>query len=335
MEYICAAANSLDPYSTYLTPDQLNEVYSQIEGNFVGLGVELKAQDGGLTIVRVIPNSPAKRAHILDGERIVAVNGQSVSSLSADRAANMLQGPSESTVELTVVALDGQSRRLTLRRERVEVPSVDEIRILPGTPGVAYVKLVCFQKTTFRDLESALWTLHRDGMRSLVVDLRGNPGGLLVAAVEAADLFIDQGVIVSTHGRSAQEDFTYTAREPGTWHMPLVVLIDQDSASAAEIFAGAIRDHRRGSIIGRRSYGKGSVQGIFPLSTGSAGVRLTTAKFYSPNGYPYSGVGVDPDIVVHQVAKPIAGAYRAALDPRQDPVLAAALQALQQPLVRR
>ena len=239
----------------------------------------------------------------------MAVNGQSVSSLSADRAANMLQGPSESTVELTVVALDGQSRRLTLRRERVEVPSVDEIRILPGTPGVAYVKLVCFQKTTFRDLESALWTLHRDGMRSLVVDLRGNPGGLLVAAVEAADLFIDQGVIVSTHGRSAQEDFTYTraSRAPGIcrwWSSSIRTAQRRRDLRRGHPRPPPRLDHRPAELRKRIR------PGHLPIEHGHAGVRLTTAKFYSPNGYPYSGVGVDPDIVVHQVAKPIAGAYR-------------------------
>ncbi len=119
-------------------------------------------------------------------------------------------------------------------------------------------------------------------MKSLVIDLRGNPGGLLVSAVEVVDRFVDHGVIVSTRGRSAQEDFTYSAHEQGKWRMPLVVMIDQDSASAAEIFAGAIRDHHRGTIVGVRSFGKGSVQGIFPLEDSNAGVRLTTAKFYSP-----------------------------------------------------
>ena len=133
-------------------------------------------------------------------------------------------------------------------------------------------------------------------MKSLVIDVRGNPGGLLVSAVEVADRFVDRGVIVSTRGRSAQEDFTYSAHEQGKWQMPLVVIIDQDSASAAEIFAGAIRDHHRGTIVGVRSFGKGSVQGIFPLDESNAGVRLTTAKFYSPNGRPYSRVGVEPDI---------------------------------------
>jgi carboxyl-terminal processing protease len=213
------------------------------------------------------------------------------------------------------VAAPGQSQRqVNVRRRRVEVPSIDQVHIVDSQNGIGYFKLTCFQKTTARDLDTALWKLHRDGMRSLVLDLRGNPGGLLTAAVELVDKFVERGTIVSTRGRIAQEDITYSAHDQGKWRMPLVVLIDQDSASAAEIFAGAIRDHHRGTIVGVRSFGKGSVQGIFPLDESNAGMRLTTAKFYSPNGKPYSGIGVEPDVRVQNVsdrdrvvAKPIDG----------------------------
>ena len=147
---------------------------------------------------------------------------------------------------------------------------------------MAYVRIPAFQKTTAADLEDALWDLHRQGMRSLIIDLRGNPGGLLTASVEVADKFIADGGIVSTRGRSEQENFNYRAHRPGTWRVPLVVLIDGDSASASEIFAGAIKDSGRGKIVGTRSYGKGSVQGIFPLGTNGAGARLTTATLLLP-----------------------------------------------------
>jgi carboxyl-terminal processing protease len=326
LEYLCGATNSLDPYSAYLTPDQLNEVYSQIEGNFVGLGIELKAQEGALVIVRVITGSPAERAGVRSGDRILAVDGRSTADLSTDRAANLLQGAEGTQVTLTLAGAGESPRRLSVRRQRVDVPSVDQVQMLDPQQGIAYLKLTCFQKTTKRDLENALWNLHRQGMRSLVMDLRGNPGGLLVTAVEVADLFLDRGVIVSTHGRSTQEDFTYSAREEGTWRVPLVVIIDQDSASAAEIFAGAIRDHRRGTTVGLRSFGKGSVQGIFPLESFDSGVRLTTAKFYSPNGRPYSRVGVEPDVAVHQAARPVDGV----LSVKDDTMLTAALDAARQ-----
>jgi carboxyl-terminal processing protease len=184
----------------------------------------------------------------------------------------------------------------------VEVPSIEHPRILDPPSGTAYFKLAAFQKTTALDLDRALWQLHRSGMKSLIIDLRGNPGGLLTASVEAADRFLEAGTIVSTKGRNPQEDFTYTAQRPGTWNLPLVVLIDGESASASEIFAGAMRDHNRATIIGERSYGKGSVQGIFPVNIGGTGIRLTTAKFYSPRGQGYSKVGVEPHLEVHNTA---------------------------------
>jgi len=307
LEYLCGATNTLDHYSTYLTPDQLGEVYAQIDGNFVGLGIELKARSGQLEIVRVITGSPAEESGIRRGDRIIAVDGQSTLDLSTDKAANMLQGAEGTSVRLVLVSPSGQTRRIEVNRRRVDVPSVDKVRIIDRRNGIAYMQLACFQKTTCRDVDAALWKLHRDGMRSLIVDLRGNPGGLLVTAVEVVDKFVSRGIIVSTRGRNIQEDFTYSAHEEGTWRVPLVVLIDEESASAAEIFAGAIRDHRRGTIIGTRSYGKGSVQGIFPLAPGTAGIRLTTAKFYSPAGHPFSRVGVEPDMKVREVSKPVDG----------------------------
>jgi len=326
LEYLCGATNALDPYSTYLTADQLNEVYAQIDGNFVGLGIELRTQGGVLSITRVIPGSPAEQSGIRAGDRIVSVDGRATRDVSSDQAANMLQGVEGSVVKLGVVTPGESPRQLSIRRRRVDVPSVDQVGILDAQRGIGYLKLACFQKTTSRDLDAALWKLHRQGMKSLVVDLRGNPGGLLISSVEAADKFIERGIIVSTRGRNSQEDVTYSAHADGTWQVPLVVLIDQNSASAAEIFAGAIRDHHRGTVVGARSYGKGSVQGIFPLDIANAGVRLTTAKFYSPSGRPYTGVGVEPDVVVQITARPIDGQLpaRTADD---DTMLGAALQA--------
>jgi carboxyl-terminal processing protease len=334
LEYLCGTTNSLDLYSTYLTPDQLTDVFAQIEGNFVGLGVELKASDGSLLIVRVIPGSPAERGGIRADDRITTVDGRSTHDLTTDQAANLLQGEVGSVAELTVVTPGQAPRRVSIPREHVEVPSVDDVGLLDPRLGIGYLHLVCFQKTTCHDLDVALRRLHEQGMRAVIVDLRDNPGGLLVTAVEAADRFLEQGVIVSTRGRSVHEDFTYSAHRGGSWRVPLVVLIDHDSASAAEIFAGAIRHHRRGTVVGTRSYGKGSVQSIFHLSATNGGLRLTTSKFYSPGGQPYGRVGVEPDILVHEVARPIDGSDELAANDEDDQ-LAAALQAAERLVQQR
>jgi carboxyl-terminal processing protease len=314
LEFTAAAAGGLDHYSAFLTADQLRDIYSQIEGNFVGLGVELKAENGALLIVRTIPRSPAEKAGILAGDLIVAVDGQATDSLSTDEAAAMLTGVEGSIVGVRVVTSGQPPRELAIRRAHIDVPSLEDVRILEPSTGVAYVRIPAFQKTTATDLETALWDLHRQGMRSLIVDLRGNPGGLLTASVEVADKFIAEGAIVSTRGRSEQENFNYRAHRPGTWRVPLVVLIDGDSASASEIFAGAIKDSGRGKIVGTRSYGKGSVQGIFPLGTSGAGARITTASFFSPLGNPISKVGITPDVDARRATLVAAGGQSATVE---------------------
>ncbi|MHC2069939.1 S41 family peptidase [Bremerella sp. T1] len=332
LEFACGTAASLDPYTSFLTQDQLTEVYSQIEGNFVGLGVELKADAGNLLIVHAIDGSPAHQSGIRSGDRIIAVDGHLTEVITTDKAADMLKGPIGSSVRVTIVSPNQPARDVMVRRDRVEVPSVDNIHIMDQESKIGYLKITSFQKNTPADLSQAMWKLHRDGMQALVIDLRGNPGGLLTAAVDMVDLFVEQGTIVSTRGRNAREDFDYTAHMPGTWRVPLVVLIDSNSASASEIFAGAIRDHGRGTVVGQRSYGKGSVQGIFPLATGGAGLRLTTAKFYSPHGRAISRNGVTPDINVRVAGKPDLTELKAAVDAasKNDPVMDAGVVAAKQ-----
>ena len=327
LEFVTAAANGLDNYSSYLTADQLREVYSQIEGNFVGLGVELKADNGALLIVHVIPGSPAERAGILAEDRIVAVDGKSTAEMSTDEAASMLTGTEGSWVRVSVYTPGKHPRVLNVRREHVEVPSLEDVKIIDADYNIAYVRIPTFQKTTSRDLEAALWDLHRKGMKSLILDLRGNPGGLLTSSVEVADKFLTQGNIVSTRGRSPQEDFNYQAHYGGTWRVPLVVLIDGDSASASEIFAAAIKDNKRGLIVGETSFGKGSVQGIFPLGYAGAGIRLTTAKFYSPLNEPISNRGVEPDERPHFVARPVGANLGSLSKSRDDEILQRGLEA--------
>lgn len=332
MEMTAAAVGGLDEYSSFLTTGQLDELYAQIEGNFVGLGVELKGADDGLLVVHVIPGSPAERASLRSGDHIVGVGGRSIGGMGVDEAAQLLQGPEGSSVTLAVARGGAIARAMTVRREHVEVPSIEDVRVLDPTTGVAYLKLTSFQKTTAADLEAALHRLDTAGMRSLVIDLRGNPGGLLSAAVDVSDLFLDRGLVVATRGRCPDEDFNWSAGRSGTWRVPLVLVIDGDSASSSEIFAGAMRDHARATIVGTRSYGKGSIQGIFPLETAGVGLRLTTAKFFSPNGRPYSNVGVEPDLVVHTAARPIDGDVAgSAADPFLTTAVSAARQSMSRP----
>ena len=329
MEMTAAAIGGLDEYSAFLTNGQLDDLYAQIEGNFVGLGVELKSAEDGLLVVHVIPGSPAERAGIRPSDHLVGVGGRSLGGMSVDEAAQLLQGPEGSVVTLAILRAPSPARAVTVRREHVEVPSVEDVRMLDPATGVAALKLTSFQKTTAADLESALRRLDAAGMRSLVIDLRGNPGGLLSSAVDVADLFLERGLVVATRGRSPEEDFNYSASRPGTWRMPLVVVIDGDSASSSEIFAGAMRDHARATLVGTRTYGKGSIQGIFPLEVGGVGMRLTTAKFFSPKGLPYSRVGVDPDLQVQSVARPADGVFVAqAADPFMDAALEVARRSI-------
>ncbi len=301
-EFVCGAISALDPYSAFMSSNQYSETMSQIEGNFVGLGVELRTHQDHLEIVSVIPGGSAGQGGIVKGDKIIAVDNREVEAIGSERAADMMRGPEGTFVAISVDRGQGP-QTVQLERRRVEIPSVDQVGIVDKTSGVGYIRLTNFQKTTARDFDAALWKLHRDGMRALIVDVRGNPGGLLSASVEVADRFVGSGIIVSTRGRNPMEDFTHRANMASTWRVPLVVLVDENSASASEIFAAAIRDHHRGTIVGHQSYGKGSVQGIFPLNVSGGGVRLTTAKFYSPTGQPINQVGVKADILVHETAK--------------------------------
>jgi carboxyl-terminal processing protease len=330
LEFLSGAVSTLDTYTRLLSPDQLDDMFSNIEGNFVGLGVELQPDGDELNILSVIPGGPAMEAGVLAGERIVSVDGVSGKDAGTNRIADLLRGPELSTVRVAISNRNGEVRELVIPRRRVDVPSVENDHFVDVESGVAYLRITNFQKSTSSDVEEKLWKLHRQGMKHLVVDLRGNPGGLLSSAVELADRFLADGRIVTTRGRNVRENFDYTAHRQNTWSVPLAVLIDGDSASASEIFAGAIADNGRGAIVGQTSYGKGSVQGIFKMQTAKFGLCMTTAKFFSPSGREISRNGVEPTI-------PVSSRYIAArpsLDDGhlytdgEDQVLQAAVQSL-------
>jgi carboxyl-terminal processing protease len=299
MEYIFGSCNALDDYSGFLTSDRLSDLYSNIDGEFVGLGVEMKAVSRkGMLLVNVLPDSPASSGGLRPGDHIVEIAGTDVRNHSIDEAANMLRGPVASRVRLRInrESTDREWDTVLIRRS-VQVKSIPKAEIVDREFGIGYIKLTGFQKSTAMELDEALTKLRGRGMKALILDLRGNPGGLLTAAVEVLDRFMDAGVLVSTKGRTTDQNWTYRARRSGTHNVSLALLTDGDSASASEIVAGAIRDHRRGKIIGRQTFGKWSVQSIFNVGNGT-GLRLTTAKFYSPNGDSLGKIGIKPDYVV-------------------------------------
>ncbi|MEZ6135399.1 MAG: S41 family peptidase [Pirellulaceae bacterium] len=298
MQFVFGAVGLLDPYSSFLSSAELNEVESQIEGNFVGLGIALQPHEAPLRILNVIPGGPAIEAGLESGDLILEIGSVNCEDVGAERAADLLRGPEQSHVRLLVKKANGSLVDQVVARRRVEVPSIENVHMADPSAGVAYLKISSFQKTTADELDDALWKLHHQGMQSLILDLRGNPGGWLDASVAVADRFLAEGGIVSTRGKNGIENQNYTANRSGTWQVPLVVLIDDQSASASEILAGAIRDNRRGTLVGETSFGKGSVQGLFHTKSLGSGIRLTVSKFYSPSGRAISEQGVQPNIIV-------------------------------------
>ncbi|GEM_PF-343375 len=303
-EFASSAISALDTYSNYLSPGQFEDLTSQIRGNFVGIGVELRSKDDCLEIVKVIPGGPADQARIRGGDKLLAVNGQKVVDIGGDQAADLLKGGDGSQLTVVVQTPDDKQYRLRMQRRQIDIPSVETAKIIDKESGIAYLKLANFQKNTVQEFDNAMQTLNQNGMKALVLDLRDNPGGVLDVSVTIANRFLNGGVIVSTKGRNPLENAVHPATSTyQTWNTPLVVLINENSASASEILAAAIADHKRGAIVGQKSFGKGSVQGIFPLSSGRGGVRLTTAKYYSPNGRKVDLQGVSPDFNVQVTAK--------------------------------
>lgn len=301
-EFLCAAVCSLDAYSAHLTPIQVEDVFSMIDGRFVGIGVELKNDDPA-RVVRVVPNSPASESGVEAGDEIVAVDGEATEGLTGAEIGALLQGEIGQRATLTLRSPnDGKLRRVVATRRPIDVPSVENVRLLDVPGNVGYFKVTCFQKTTATEMIAAIDELSRRQMASLVVDLRQNPGGLLQEAIDVSDLFLDSGTIVRTRGRGG--DCSYSANRTSFCSTPLVILIDENSASASEIFAGAMKENGRAVVVGTQSYGKGTVQAIVQLSCATqtkkpiAGLRLTTERFYSPNGLAYGGVGVLPHVRV-------------------------------------
>lgn len=301
LEYLFGGCNSLDDYSSYLSPGKLRDLMNNIEGEFVGLGIEMRAEEEkGLLLVNVLDESPALEGGLEAGDYVISIDNKDCRKLSTDESAGLLTGKSGSKVELSWLRGDEQKEMNGLfTRRAVKVKSIPISFMADKAQGIGYFKMSGFQKSSAAELDETLQKLSRQGMKSVIWDLRGNPGGLLTAAVEVLDRFIEDGVLVSTRGRISDQNWKYTAHRIGTLDIPLVVLVDGNSASASEIVSGCIRDHKRGVLVGRKTYGKWSVQSIFPISS-KTGLRLSTAKFYSPKGHWYGKIGVEPDYEVEK-----------------------------------
>ena len=248
-------------------------------------------------LVNVLLDSPAERGGLQPDDYIVAIDGQDCRDFSTDDAARLLRGSGGSQVELTFESPAGTEKSTTFTRQRVQIRSITRTVMLDETRGIGYIRMEGFQNNTAEELDEALRTLERKGMKALIWDLRGNPGGLLETAAAVIERFIDRGVLVSTEGRAPEQSQVFKAHGNNVRHYPLTLLVDENSASASEIVAGAIKDHHRGTIVGRKTYGKWSVQSIIHLP-GETGLKLTTAKFYSPAHGNYAGKGLAPDVVV-------------------------------------
>ena len=273
-----------DPHSLYLSEARLARLNEQTSGSYVGLGLRFDARDGWLTVIAPLQGSPAERAGIGTGDRILEIDGQSTRGLTPDEASNMLRGRPGTTARLVVErAVDGQTLRLSLPRLAIHVGTVRRSTVLSDSIG--YVDLNVFGDSSAAEIARSVDSLRARGITGLVVDLRRNPGGLLPQGVAVADLFLDQGVkILDMRGRTPESNVEYRDGAPQRWDgLPVVVLVNDGTASAAEIVAGALQDHDRALIVGRATFGKGSAQSLFPLEGGGA-LKLTTARWYTPLG---------------------------------------------------
>ncbi len=319
LAFTLASLDTLDRFSMLLPPERTGEVSMGLKESLVGIGVEVESHSDGLMILKAFPGGPAAEATLKKGDLITAVDGRTLAGMEILPATDLITGKAGTTVKLDL-RRGNLVAEVALVRRSVELSSISEVRMLEDGQHVGYIKLDQFAENSAKELDQALWKLHAEGMESLVLDLRGNPGGYLTTAIEISDRFLPSGTIVSTRGRNADDNSRETAKFANTWKMPLVILIDHNSASASEILAAAIQENGRGLIVGETSYGKGTVQTLFPINSINAGLRLTTAKFYSPDGRAMAGVGVAPDVAVGTTGDD-AAMLQAAVQVTRDPRL--------------
>ena len=296
---ITGMLNALDPHSAYLPPELYKELQVDTRGSFGGLGIEITTRNNVLTVVSPIEDTPAYRAGVKSGDQIIKIEDEFTKDMPLVEAVKKMRGPKGTKIRLTL-RREGVPNLidLTLTREVIKIQSV-KARMLEK--GYGYLRLTQFQERTDDDLQRALAKLEQENggpLSGLVLDLRNNPGGLLTQAIKVSDEFIDSGLVVYTDGRLENQKQKYFAHKAGTHtEFPMIVLVNGGSASASEIVAGALQDHKRALVLGTQTFGKGSVQTILPLDDDAA-IRLTTARYYTPNGRSIQATGITPDIVL-------------------------------------
>jgi carboxyl-terminal processing protease len=299
--------SALDPHTTFLPPDLYREMKIDTSGEFGGLGIEVSVRDGILTVVSPIEGTPAHKAGVKSGDRITGIDGRPTSKMTLHEAVRAMRGPKGSKVKVRLLR-DGQSLELEMVRDRIRIQSATGLLL---EPGYAYLRLRSFQERSDRDLGDLMARLEKEGgaFKGVVLDLRNNPGGLLEQAVRIADVFLPGGVIVVTKGRAGNQQDKRSARPkgPGWRRYPMVVLVNGGTASASEIVAGALQDHKRALVVGTQTFGKGSVQTVVEMDDGEGskvGVKLTIAKYYTPSGRSIQEKGITPDILVQEGTLP-------------------------------
>lgn len=307
-----------DPYASYFSAEDFEDFNATLDGTFSGVGLMLEETPEGHVIVSVLEGTPAQRAGIEEGERIVRVNGEDVSDDPLQAIVNKVKGRAGTQVTLGLAGGEAGRRTLRITRAEFDLPLIDS-QMLGGDVG--YVRLFQFAENSGERVRRAVRGLQRQGARGIVLDLRGNPGGLLDEAVSVASVFIEDGEIVSVQERGGQRQ-TFDAVDDAFEQVPLAVLVDDSSASASEIVAGAIQDAERGTVVGERTFGKGTVQTVAELSNGS-GAKFTTARYFTPSGDSIEGVGVRPEVRV-------AADDERATDPAEDAQVDAAVDEVDQ-----
>jgi carboxyl-terminal processing protease len=291
---------NLDPHSSFMTKEEHQELLIETKGSFSGVGIEISVRDKVLTVVSPIEGTPAYTAGIQAGDKIVRIDDKSTNDMTLTDAVKSIRGKKGTKVKLTIIReAAGKPLDFTITRDVIPLKSVRNYLL---DPEIGYVRVSTFQSNTSKDLNVALEKLETGRtLKGLILDLRNNPGGLLSQAIEVSDIFLDSGLIVSTKGRNASQDMEVSAQKNKTERdYPIIVMVNGGSASASEIVAGALQDNKRALTLGTRTFGKGSVQTILPLSDGS-GLRLTTAKYYTPSGRSIQASGIKPDIEVEFV----------------------------------